>query len=185
MQTQMRKDAVRSRRAILDAARELYRDDDDASFAEIAHHAGVGQATVYRHFDDRKALLTELAEEEMSRLEERVGSEPIGPGSLERLLRELVAGQLRSHGLIGAIRAGEVDQGRVRKLTERTRALFAPRLEVAQAAGLASADLTLEDLMTVLAMIHGAFAPLGDPDERERTAQRVVEIVMDGLRSRA
>jgi hypothetical protein len=39
--------------------------------------------------------------------------------------------------------------------------------------------------MTVLAMIRGAFAPLGDPDERERTAQRVVEIVMDGLRSRA
>ena len=50
----MRKDARRSRRAILDAARELYRDDAEASFAEIAHHAGVGQATVYRHFDDRQ-----------------------------------------------------------------------------------------------------------------------------------
>jgi AcrR family transcriptional regulator len=181
----MRKDAVRSRRAILDAARELYRDDSEASFAEIAHGAGVGQATVYRHFDDRQALLAELAEEEMSRLEDRVGSEPIGPRSLEGLLHELVAGQLRSHGLIGAIRAGEVDEGRVRELTERTRALFAPRLEVAQAAGLASADLTLDDMMTVLKMIDGAFATLGDRDERERTARRVVEIIMDGLRSRA
>ena len=55
MATQMRKDAARSRRAILDAARRLYADDTTASFAEIAHDAGVGQATVYRHFDDRQA----------------------------------------------------------------------------------------------------------------------------------
>jgi AcrR family transcriptional regulator len=184
METQMRKDARRSRRAILDAARELYRDDAEASFAEIAHHAGVGQATVYRHFADRKALLAGLAEEEMTRLEERVESEPIEPGSLERLLREVVAGQLRSYGLIGAIRAGEVDEGRVRVLADRTRALFAPRLEAAVDGGLTSADVTLDDLMTVLAMIEGGFAPHGDRGERERTAPRVVELIMDGLRSR-
>ena len=75
----MRKDAARSRRAILDAARRLYADDTTASFAEIAHGAGVGQATVYRHFDDRQALLAELAIEDMERLERRVDAEPLGP----------------------------------------------------------------------------------------------------------
>jgi AcrR family transcriptional regulator len=185
METPMRKDARRSRRSILDAASELYRDDAAASFADIAHQAGVGQATVYRHFADRHALLAELAEEEMTRLEERVESEPIGPGSLEGLLHELVAGQLRSYGLIGAIRAGEVDEGRVRALADRVRALFAPRLAAAGAAGLTSADITLDDLMTALAMIEGAIAaPLGDRGGRERTARRVVELIMNGLRSR-
>src|ERR1700761_7810808 len=107
MQVQMRKDAVRSRRAILDAARELYHDDAEASFAEIAHEAGVGQATVYRHFADRRALLAALAGEDMGALEERIAAdEELGPNSLVELLREVVAAQLHSQGLIGAIRAG-------------------------------------------------------------------------------
>src|ERR1700761_3703868 len=104
MQVQMRKDAVRSRRAILDAARELYHDDAEASFAEVAHEAGVGQATVYRHFADRRALLAALAAEDMEALEERIAvEEEIGPGSLEEVLREMLAAQLRSQGMIGAI----------------------------------------------------------------------------------
>jgi AcrR family transcriptional regulator len=179
----MRKDAARSRRAILDAARELYHDDLEASFADIAYRAGVGQATVYRHFADRRTLLTELAEEELGRLEDRVDKDPIGPGSFETLLNEMVAGRLRSHALVGAIRAGEFEESRVYRITERTLALFAPRLEAAQAAGVVGADLTLEDVITVLAMIDGAFAPL-DRDERERAAPRVVKIALYGLRSR-
>ena len=71
----------------------------------------------------------------MARLEERVEAEPIGPDSLEALFRELIAEQLGSQGLIEAIRAGEVDEGRVRELTDRCRELFAPRLEAARAAG--------------------------------------------------
>ncbi len=180
----MRKDAARSRRAILDAARELYADDTDASFAEIANRAGVGQATVYRHFDDRQALLAELAIEDMGRLEERVDAEPLGPDSLEVLLRELTEGQVRSQGLIAAIRAGEVDEGRVRELAERARALFQPRLEVALEAGSVRPDLTMEDLMVMLAMISGALTRR-DPTDRADAARRAFEMVIDGLRSGA
>jgi AcrR family transcriptional regulator len=181
----LRKDAIRSRRAILDAARELYRDDTEASFAEIAHEAGVGQATVYRHFADRRALLLALADEDMGGLEGRLGAEPIGPGSLEELLREMIAGQLRSQGLIAAIRAGEVDEAEVERLTERVRALMAPRLEAARAAGLVRPDLTADDALIVLAMVDGAIAPLRDRSERERASARAFEIALDGLRMRA
>ena len=180
----MRKDAARSRRAILDAARRLYADDTNASFAEIAHDAGVGQATVYRHFDDRQALIAELAIEDMERLERRVDAEPLGPGSLEVLLRELTDGQLRSQGLIAAIRAGEVDDGRVRELSSRARELFRPRLEVALEAGAVRSDLTLEDLMVMLAMISGALTRR-DRADRADAARRAFEMVLDGLRSRA
>jgi AcrR family transcriptional regulator len=183
--TNLRKDAVRSRRAILDAARELYRDDGEASFAEIAHEAQVGQATVYRHFSDRRALLMALAEEDMAALEERLVAEPIGPGSLEDLLRGMIAAQLRSQGLISAIRAGEVDEAQVERLTERVRVLIAPRLEAARAAGLVRPDLSPDDALTVLAMVDGAVAPLRDRDERDRAAARAFEIALDGLRLRA
>lgn len=183
MPTQMRKDAARSRRAILDAARELYADETDASFAEIAHRAGVGQATVYRHFDDRRALLAELAIEDMERLERRVDAEPLGPGSLEALLRELTDGQVRSRGLNGAIRGGELDRGRVHELADRCRELFRPRLEAAQAAGKVRADLTVDDLMIVISMIDGAVAA-GERAERSEAGGRALRMVLDGLRSR-
>jgi AcrR family transcriptional regulator len=184
MQTQMRKDAVRSRRAILAAARELYRDDAEASFAEIAVAAGVGQATVYRHFTDRRALLVELAEEDMDRLEERIVAEPIGPGSMESLLREMIAEQLRSQGLIGAMRAGEVEESKVRELSDRARDLFTPRLAAAQETGLVRADLGSDDVMLVLSMIDGALASQPDRRGREQAAESAFRIVMDGLRSR-
>jgi AcrR family transcriptional regulator len=184
--TNLRKDAVRSRRAILDAARELYEDDTEASFAEIAHKAGVGQATVYRHFADRRALLAALADEDMAALEQRIAAdEEIGPDSLEELLREFLAAQLRSQGLIGAIRAGEVEESQVRGLTERVRDLFAPRLELARAAGIVRPDLTTDDVLVLLTMVEGAVAPLRDRAEREWASARAFEIALDGLRLRA
>jgi AcrR family transcriptional regulator len=185
MSTHLRKDALRSRRAILDAARELYRDDAEASFAEIAGQAGVGQATVYRHFADRRALLIALADEDMGALEERLAGEEIGPGSLEALMREIVAAQLRSQGLISAMRTGEVGEALVQQLTERVRVLFAPRLEAARAAGLVRPDLNVDDLTIVLGMIDGPIASLRDRAERETVASRAFEIAIDGLRVRA
>jgi AcrR family transcriptional regulator len=185
METPMRKDARRSRRSILDAARELYRDDAEASFAEIAHRAGVGQATVYRHFADRRAVVVELVEEEMQVLEERVGSEPIGPTSLERMIAEMIPMQLGLQGPMSVIRLGEVEESRIQALTDRTRDLFAPRLEAAKAAGVVRADLDLDDLMLMLAMFDGVLARTTDMGERERAWARTFEIVMDGLRSRS
>jgi AcrR family transcriptional regulator len=180
----LRKDAARSRRAILGAARDLYRDDAGTSFAEIAHAAGVGQATVYRHFADRRALLAELADEDMDRLEERTAAEPIGPRSLEALLAEIVASFTSSQGMIEAIRAGEVEETRVRRLTDRTLELFAPRLEAAREAGRVRTDLTVEDLLVVLAMVDGALASVAERTEREAAATRALQIALDGLLSR-
>ena len=53
---------------------DAYRDDTEASFGEIAEGAGVGQATVYRHFADRRAPLAALAAEDMGALEERIAA---------------------------------------------------------------------------------------------------------------
>lgn len=185
MPTQMRKDALRSRRAILDAARELYRDDAEASFAEIAHHAGLGQATVYRHFADRRAILVELVEEDMAELEERLAPETIGPDSLEHMLAVMIPMQIGSQGALGEIRLGQVDESRIRILTERTVDLFEPRLEAAKAGGKVRADLGLDDLMLLLQMVDGVFAHAADAAARTQVSERAFAIAMDGLRSRS
>ena len=57
--------ASRSRRALLDAAIELLLTNPGASLSDIAQHAGVGRATLYRHFESREALIRELALESL------------------------------------------------------------------------------------------------------------------------
>lgn len=64
----LRKDAARNRAALLEAARAVFADRGlDASLDDIAHHAGVGVGTAYRHFANRYelagAILREAVEE--------------------------------------------------------------------------------------------------------------------------
>ena len=58
---QPRKDGLRNRERVLDAAVELVRRDGErVPIAQIAEHAGVGVGTVYRHFPTREDLLGAL-----------------------------------------------------------------------------------------------------------------------------
>ncbi|MEM7209254.1 MAG: TetR/AcrR family transcriptional regulator [Pseudomonadota bacterium] len=57
--------AHRSRDALLNAAIELLLENPRASMSDIAAHAGVGRATLYRHFESRDELVLELAAESM------------------------------------------------------------------------------------------------------------------------
>ncbi|OLT00058.1 hypothetical protein BJF90_07045 [Pseudonocardia sp. CNS-004] len=53
----LRSDARRNRQRLLDAAKVVMREHGlDASLGEIARRAGVGNATLYRHFPTREAL---------------------------------------------------------------------------------------------------------------------------------
>lgn len=57
--------AQRSRRALLDAGIELLIQNPHASLSQIASHAGVGRATLYRHFETREQLIQSLAKESL------------------------------------------------------------------------------------------------------------------------
>ena len=56
---------TRSRRALLDASVELFLMNPGASLSDVAQHAGVGRATLYRHFESREALIRELVLESL------------------------------------------------------------------------------------------------------------------------
>lgn len=179
----IRKDALRSRRAILDAAHELLADGGESSFADIAQAAGLGQATVYRHFENRQDLFAALAEEAMTGIEAKVAATPVDPGSFERLLRLMAREQVRDQTLIAAIRRGEVDPARVQRLSGRARGLFREPLAVAQEAGLVRREVDLDDVMSMLAMLDGALAAVDDQHERGMAASRAVDLLFDGLRA--
>lgn len=64
----MRQDASRNRAAILSAAREILGGFDELRLSAVAKRAGVGQATLYRHFPTQDALLAAVYEAEIGEL---------------------------------------------------------------------------------------------------------------------
>lgn len=62
-----RTDVLRNRAALLDAAADVLAVAPQASLGEVATRAGLGRATLYRHFDNRDALRAAIREEALSR----------------------------------------------------------------------------------------------------------------------
>lgn len=88
-----RADAVRNRRAILDAAGRLLLERGDFSMSELARAAGVTRPTLYRHFKDRDRVLDafagDIAPLVVSRLLETFEGLPLD-AALGRLAADLV-----------------------------------------------------------------------------------------------
>ncbi|MGI9504413.1 MAG: TetR/AcrR family transcriptional regulator [Geminicoccaceae bacterium] len=61
-----------ARDAIIEAAFQLFGRDPSASLADIAERAGVGRATLHRHFKGRDDLMVVLAHTAMRELDEAV-----------------------------------------------------------------------------------------------------------------
>ena len=62
--------AVKSQQAILEAAAAVLTANPGASLARIAEEAGVGRATLYRHFSSREDLVRALAMESIREIDE-------------------------------------------------------------------------------------------------------------------
>jgi TetR/AcrR family transcriptional repressor of mexCD-oprJ operon len=62
-----RADVLRNRAALLDAAADVLAVAPQASLTEVATRAGLGRATLYRHFENRDALRAAIRAEALSR----------------------------------------------------------------------------------------------------------------------
>jgi AcrR family transcriptional regulator len=71
-----RSDARENRQQLLAVAKQLFTEQgiDTTSMHEIGRTAGVGQATLYRHFTDKGDLCLALIKEDLADFRERVGA---------------------------------------------------------------------------------------------------------------
>ena len=181
METPRRKDAQRNREAILAAARDLFAESGDVPMYEVARRAGVGQATLYRNFPDRRNLAAALIVEHMAQTE-RLAAEHAGePDAFFVLIRNVVETMARFHALGELARedaclGSELDRRR-RRLAE----LLQKPLRDAKAAGTVRPDLTLEDVFLMVSMLKGAVERADGPAAREAAASRALTLVLDGL----
>jgi AcrR family transcriptional regulator len=176
-----RKDAQRNREAILAAARELFAESPEVAMYEVARRAGVGQATLYRNFPDRRNLAAALLGELMERTE-RLAAEHAGDSdAFFVLLRDVVDNMARSHALGQLAREdaclGSQLDARRRRLAE----LLKQPLRDAKAAGTVRCDLTVDDVFLVVSMVKGAVERADGLAGRAAAASRALALVVDGI----
>ena len=78
-----------ARQGLLGAAGAVLARNPGAAMAEIAALAGVGRATLYRHFPTREDLIRALALESLRQSDEAAKRIPIERSSAERVLAEV------------------------------------------------------------------------------------------------
>jgi AcrR family transcriptional regulator len=176
-----RSDARRNREAILAAAREMFAESGDVAMYEVARRAGVGQATLYRNFPDRDALVAALAVEWIDELE-RLGAERAGePDAFFVMLRAIVDAEARFHGLAECAQQSPDVLSELEPLQQRLTRLIKRPLRDAKAAGLIRRDLSMNDVMLLFAMVEGALSREPDAPGRAAAASRVLALALDGL----
>jgi AcrR family transcriptional regulator len=83
----MRADAQRNRERLIEAAREVFREQGyDASLDEVAKRAGVGAGTLYRHFPSRDVLMDAIMQSWVDRVNESTDKVLVHEGPPRELL---------------------------------------------------------------------------------------------------
>lgn len=125
----VRQDVVRNRALLLEAADAVIREHGmDLSLNAVAHQAGVGVGTVYRHFPDRDALITAMFERRVDRVCEIMSShvkdaDPVA--GLRDAYFDICRMQVTDRGVWEVVSAGsrppdrEVVQNRVFPIAQR------------------------------------------------------------------
>lgn len=173
-----------------------------ATVEQVAAEAGVGAATIYRHFGDREGLITAFVDRSsFSRDIDRVRQE--SSGDLDEDLRSIVSVALAFVAGQGALirlalspepEAAEL-MGRLRTRTGNTRQRVAELLAQHQQAGALPADLdalALTYSLMSLILGHALMLPLLDHREpwaddagRDALAGHLVALFLDGVRGRS
>ncbi|MBZ5738626.1 TetR/AcrR family transcriptional regulator [Nocardioides mangrovi] len=181
-----RKDAARSRAAILAAARDLVAGPAAARPGElrlstVAREAGVGQATLYRHFATREDLLRALYDDEIDDLvahADRLLEEYPPDVALERWFAQLAAYARVKLGVMAVVEASvwrDISARTPGKLGQALGVL----LEAGRTQGVLRGDLDPRDVILL-----SWFLAHVEEEEWAARVPRLLDVLLDGMRSR-
>ena len=174
--TARRQDAQRNRAAIVRAAIEVMTSPGSViAMPEVARRAGVAQATLYRHFPDRRALAAAVIAHQLQLLETCAA----GPVTFHHLLREMLHSQIAMRPLV--LLARRLETGVRDQYERRLVAAFAEPLRRAQSTGEVRLDFVPKDLMLLVTMVQGVTEAIEDVALARAAADRSIDLVLDGV----
>jgi AcrR family transcriptional regulator len=187
----LRADAIRNRERILAAARELFADEGaDVALDEIARRAGVGNATLYRNFPDRTALIHQVALSVMERILDRSRAALADEGDPFQALCDFVHGSADEHiGALCTMLSEQVKQETEEEyfaLKQQTDQVVSQLMARAREAGTLRADVAPGDLFVALGRLS---RPMPGRDclalDQNMLIHRHLQLFLDGLRAPA
>ncbi|MER8095902.1 TetR/AcrR family transcriptional regulator [Streptomyces goshikiensis] len=183
-----RADAVRNRERILVAAREMLVESGvEAPLDEIARRAGVGNATLYRHFPDRAALVHHVVlfvtDRVSAHAERALAEEPDAFAALRRFTHAAADERI---GALCPMLADDFDREHPELLASRDALEEAVQalLAAGQDSGLVRSDIGVGDLMMALSQLSRPLPGTACP-QVDRFVHRHLGLFLDGLRAPA
>ncbi|CAN5259304.1 TetR/AcrR family transcriptional regulator [soil metagenome] len=171
-----RKDVVRHRAALLDAAARVFAAGGvEAPLGEIARQAGVGRGTLYRHFPERIDLIVALLNRNLDDLQAQAADLADQPDGLLILIRTMIDQDIDVAPLLDS------DLIMPATLLARFVAICRVPLETARRAGVVRPDLDETDLLDLTVMAGSALKRWG-LDERRARAPRIQALLLEGIR---
>jgi AcrR family transcriptional regulator len=182
----MRADALRNRDRIVTAAREIFVEfGPEAPLDEIARRAGIGNATLYRHFADRRSLVHDVLISVIVRsaehAERATAQEPDPFTGLCRFAHAAVDERI---GVLCGMFVGELDKHAPDVIAERQRLEDAVEalMERARRAGRLRSDVTMGDLVVALSQLARPLPGIECLDV-DAAGHRHLQMFLDGLRT--
>lgn len=180
-----RADAARNYDKLVTAAAELFHTDGvEVALDKVAAEAGVGIGTLYRHFPNRAALV-EATFRDYSDQIVADGWRALESGPADVALASMFEAYMSSastkRGMKEAILAASGDQAPVfAESRDQSRALVAAILEAGRRDGIFRDDVEPGDVSRLL----GGLSMTCLADDTAETRQRMIGLVLDGLRAR-
>lgn len=163
------------------AQRVFAADGPGAPLASVAREAGVGRATLQRHFPDRLALASAVYDRNLDAVERYVAGHANQPGLLDEVVRRIVRGQRGAAGLFPLMRATPGAEDLLEALGDRIAGILEPARVAAVARGELAPEVSIGDVQLVLAMAEGLIASYAGEDV-DAALDRGVQIALRGLR---
>lgn len=178
----MRQDARENRERILAAAEEVFgRHGAAGSTEDVARRAGVGIATVFRHFPTKEDLIEAALLRHFDQLTERAVALADGKEAVTAwrdLVRTMIETGATKLMLISLVAGADRFPESAAAASGRLKAAVAVVLRRAQASGAVRPSVTVEEVYLLIRGLAQATATAEVPPD---TLNRAIEIVLTGL----
>ncbi|MGP8301213.1 TetR/AcrR family transcriptional regulator [Streptomyces inhibens] len=184
----LRADALRNRERIIAAAREtMVEFGAEVSLDEIARRAGVGNATLYRHFPDRLELIHHVTLSVMSRTADAAESALAEESDAFRALRRFVHAAVEERiGALCPLLSDGIDRDHPDLLAarERLEAAVEAVMGAARDSGQLRTDIAVGDLMVAITQLTRPL-PGSACTDFEKFVHRHLQLFLDGMQAPA
>ena len=181
----LRADAQRNRERIIAAAIEVFAERGlEASTAEIAQRAGVGEATLFRRFPSKDDLIIAIVDAQMAdvvRIAKECLEDPDPAGGLERFISVMVERSVADKGVMEATKDRCMMRDELQSSRSEVIGVMTALVKRAQQAGAVRDDLTGQDLGILIHSV-AASAEMPFPGVRQDIWKRYLGVLLDGLR---